>query len=95
MEPAHSKGKIRASGVFQRYVTSQVEHCSKIIIIIIEKFTKCSDCDLQKCVTYYLSRCLMNFKLTFEAGDFFLVTYFLILKQTNMVNKEESFWLFF
>lgn len=49
MEPVHSKGKIRASGVFQRYVTSQVERCSKIIII--EKFTKCSDCDLQKCVT--------------------------------------------
>lgn len=44
---------------------------------------------------YYPSRCLVNFKLTFEAVDFFLVTYFLILKQTNMVNTEESCWLFF
>lgn len=94
MEPVHSKGKIRASGVFQRYGTSQVERCSKIIIII-EKFTKCSDRDLQKCVTTTHLAVLWILNSHLKLLIFFLVTYFLILKQTNMVNTEESCWLFF
>lgn len=94
MEPVHSKGKIRASGVCQRYGTSQVERCSKIIIII-EKFTKCSDRDLQKCVTTTHLAVLWILNSHLKLLIFFLVTYFLILKQTNMVNTEESCWLFF
>lgn len=93
MEPVHSKGKIRASGVFQRYGTSQVKRCSKIIII--EKFTKCSDRDLQKCVTTTHLAVLWILNSHLKLLIFFLVTYFLILKQTNMVNTEESCWLFF